>query len=183
MAAPATEQKARPTKVITGEIRGSYVNVFKPRHNDLSGKEEYSMSLLIPKSDKTTVSKINNAVEAALRAKWQAKPPAKWTHPLRDGDEERGDDAAYKGHYFMNVKSNQKPGVVDRQLNEIMDVDAFISGDYCQVSINAFAYDQKGNKGVSFGLNNVKVTRKGEPLSGRARAEDDFDADDDDGGL
>jgi hypothetical protein len=43
------------SKVITGTVRGSYVNVFRPRTNDLSGKEEYSMMLLIPKQDKTTV--------------------------------------------------------------------------------------------------------------------------------
>lgn len=55
-----------------------------------------------------------------------------------------------------------------------------MSGDYGRVSMNAYGYDQKGNKGVAFGWNNAQFLEKGEPL-GRARAEDDFDAVEDEG--
>ncbi len=43
----STALKPAPKKVITGEVRASYVNIFKTRFNDLSGKEEYSMMILI----------------------------------------------------------------------------------------------------------------------------------------
>lgn len=167
----------------TGKVRASYVSVFNPRLNDLSGKEEYSMMLLIPKTDTATVEKIKNEINGALREKFGTKPPASWRNPLRDGDKE-GDGGVpdgtpagaepYGGHYFMNVKSNQKPGVVDANLNPIIDSSEFVSGDYCRVSLNAYAYDAKGNKGVSFGLGNVQVMEKGEPLGSSVRAEDEF---------
>lgn len=186
----ATQATALKTKVITGKCRGSYVNVFKPRLNDLTGKTEYSMQLLIPKSDKATVQAIRNAIEGALLSKFGGKKPGQWRNPLRDGDTETTQDGdplpeSYKGHFFMNVKSTERPGIVDADRNDVLDPGAFMSGDYCRVSINAYAYDQKGNKGVSFGLQNIQVLAKGEPLGGRARAADEFgdwreDADNDD---
>lgn len=163
------------TKVVTGKVRGSYVNVFRPRVNDMNGKEEYSLALLIPKTDTKTVGKINAAVKEAAAKKFGDKVPAKFRHPLRDGDEERPDDEAYAGHYFVNVKSQQKPGIVDKDRNEVLDASEFLSGDYCRCSLNAYAYDVSGNRGAALGLNNIQVLAKGEPLTSAARAEDDFD--------
>ncbi|BGI52474.1 MAG: DUF2815 family protein [Candidatus Hamiltonella defensa (Ceratovacuna japonica)] len=174
----ATQQR----KVVTGEVRGSYVNVFNTRLNDLSGKEEYSMMILIPKEDKETVAHLKKAIKAAIDDKWGAKCPANLRHPLRDGDSEAdlpdtvaAGEEPYAGHYFMNLKSFQKPGIVDVNVQPVIDESDFRSGDYCRVSINAYAYDQKGNKGVAFGLNNIQVLRKGQPLGGVSRAENDFD--------
>lgn len=172
-------------KIITGEVRASFVNVFQPRMNDLSGQEEYSLQIIIDKKDKKTVGLIKNAIQAAANDKWNNKPPKNYRNPLRDADAEAEEkdepiQAHLKGCYFMNVKNKQRPGVVDATVTPIMEPDAFQSGDYCMVSLNAFAYDQKGNKGVSFGLNNVQVLRKGDPLGNRSRAEDDFEVQDTD---
>lgn len=171
-------------KVVTGKVRGSYVNIFNPRMNDFSGKEEYSICILIPKDDRDTVAKIQAAVKAVVAKKWSGKTPANLRTPLRDGDEERPGDPAYAGHYFMNLKSRDKPGVVDRNRDEVLHPAEFVSGDYCRVSMGAYAYDMHGNRGVSFGLGNVQVLEKGEPLSSRSRAADEFtswgDDDDDD---
>lgn len=169
------------TKVVTGKVRGSYVNVFRPRINDMNGQEEYSMSLLIPKDDRKTVDRINAAVKEAAAKKFGDKVPAKFRHPLRDGDEERPDDQAYQGHYFLNVKSKQKPGIIDKTRQEVIDSNEFLSGDYCRVSMNCYAYDVSGNRGAAFGLGNIQVIAKGDPLTSQARAEDEFsDWDDDD---
>lgn len=167
-------------KVVTGKVRGSYVNIFRPRMNDMSGKDEYSMTILIPKDDKTTIAKINAAIDEARKEKFGDKTPAKFRPPLRDGDEERPEDEAYKGHFFLNLKSQNQPGIVDKDRQEVLDNKEFISGDYCRVSMNAYGYDVNGNKGVAFGLGNVQILAKGQPLTGRARAEDDFDEWEDD---
>jgi len=158
--------------VITGKVRGSYVNVFAPRPARKAGEtEKYSMMLLIPKSDKKTLADLKAAQQDAIEKRWGAKPPANLKKTLRDGDaEDMGPEA--RGHYFMNVSSRDKPQVVDRNLNPIIDPMEFVSGDYCRVSLNSFTYEGEG-KGVSFALNNVQVLGKGEPL-GRARAEDEF---------
>ena len=141
------------------------------------------MTILIPKTDQATINKCLDAIEVALEKKFGGKIPVTYKTPLRDADQEAQDkgeapNPGYAGHYFINVKSNEQPGIIDANRNPVLDAKEFMSGDYCRVSMNAFAYDQKGNKGVSFGLNNIQVVGKGEPL-GKARAEDEFDNYDD----
>lgn len=171
-----------PTKVVTGKVRLSYVNVFEPRAAQPGQEPKYSLCVLIPKSDTATLNKLKAAIEAAKQAGanlWGGKVPAGLKLPLRDGDTER-DSAEYKGHYFINCSSKQKPGVVDAAVNPILDQSEIYSGCYGRVSINFYAYNQSGNKGVGAGLQNVQKVADGEPLSGRSRAEDDFTAADDD---
>lgn len=165
------------TKVVTGKVRGSYVHVFQPRLNELSGKEEFSMTLLIPKSDKDTVGQLKTAVEDAIRRKWGDKRPPGLQMPIHDGDGEKPNGGPYGeecvDHWVLNVKSNRKPGVVDANVRPVIDPTAFVSGDYCRVSLNAYAYDNK-RKGVGFGLNNVQVLERGDPLGGGSSPESDF---------
>lgn len=175
-----------PTRVVTGKVRLSYVHIFEPYTSDPDEQEaRYSVTILIPKRDKTTLSKIRDAIEAAKeegkKSKWDGKIPPNFKTTLHDGDEEADleKNPEYAGHMYMAMSSKQRPGVVDEDLNPILDSTQVYSGCYGRVSINAYPYSQKGNKGVSFGLNNVQFLEDGEPLGGRTRAEDDF-ADDGD---
>ena len=170
------------TKVITGKVRLSYVSVFET--ND---KGKYSTASLIPKSDKATIDKIKAAVESVktdpkAATTWGSKFLASFKTPLRDGDTDRDveKNPEYKGCYFVNCNSGQKPGVVDAQLNPIMDKSEVYSGCYARVSINLYPFNVDGNKGIAAGLNNVQKLADGDALSGRARAEDDFTAVEDD---
>ena len=53
------------TRVVTNEIRASYVHVAEPQSvND--GDKKYSMSIIIPKSDKETIDLINKAIDQAI---------------------------------------------------------------------------------------------------------------------
>lgn len=164
------------TKVITGLVRFSYAHVFEPASIN-GGDEKYSVSLLIDKNDTKTIKAINAAVEAAKQAgipKFGGKIPANLKLPLRDGDEEREDDENYAGCYFVNANCKTKPGVVDEHLNPIMDSTEFYSGCYGHASITFYPFNSNGNRGVACGLNNVMKRKDGEPLGGRAKAEDDF---------
>ena len=175
-----TELKA--TKVTTGKVRFSYLNAFKPRAAQPGQEAKYSVCLLIPKSDTATVDRIKKAIEAAKTAgigTFGGKVPPGLKSPLRDGDAER-DTAEYKGHWFINANSKNPPGVVDRDLNPIVDANDLQSGDYGRASINFYAYSQNGNRGIAAGLNNLQLLAKGDPLSGRSRPEDDFSAVEDD---
>ena len=92
-------EKNNSTKVVTGVVRLSYANVWEPVSINGSNPK-YSVSLIIPKSDKKTVDAINAAVDNAIKdgaAKFGGKIPnrAALKLPLRDGDTER-DDEAYK---------------------------------------------------------------------------------------
>lgn len=172
------EKKVSPTKVVTGVVRLSYANVWKPRPGMTEGSpDKYSTAVLIPKSDKETLEKIKRAVEAAKeqgKALWGGKVPANLKTPLRDGDADRPDDDAYKGHYFLNAASSAQPGIVDRQRNEILDQSEVYSGCYARVSLNMFPFNTNGNRGVGAGLQNIMKWDDGPRLAGRASADEDF---------
>lgn len=179
---------SNPTKVVTGKnTRWSYVNAWEPKSIN-GGQPKYSVSLIIPKSDKTTVEKIKDAIQAAyeegeskLRGNGRSVPPLSAIKiPLRDGDKERPDDPVYAGSYFMNANSSTAPGIVDADLNPILERSEIYSGVYGRASVNLYAFNSNGNKGIACGLNNLQKIRDGEPLGSKSRAEDDFaDAEDD----
>lgn len=168
----------KETKVITGKVRLSYAHLFEPHGMD--GQEpKFSTAILIPKSDTETLKAIKEAVELAKKngaSKFGGKIPAILKTPLRDGDEERPDDEVYAGCYFLNASSKNRPGVVDQNVQPVMDANEVYSGCYARVSINFYAYNASGNKGIAAGLGNVQKLEDGEPLGGFTRAEDDFDS-------
>ena len=177
-----------PTKVITGVYtRCSYANVWEPKSIN-GGAPKYSVSLIIPKSDKATVEKIKAAIQAAyeegqgkLKGNGRSVPPLTAIKtPLRDGDLERPDDEAYKDAYFINANSGTAPGIVDADRQPVLERSEVYSGVYGRASINLYAFNSNGNKGIACGLNNLQKIRDGEPLGGKSRAEDDFATEEED---
>lgn len=171
------------TKVVTGVVRLSYANVWEAVSIN-GGTPKYSVSLIIPKSDTKTIEAINAAVDVAIKegaAKFGGKIPNKAVLklPLRDGDVER-DDEAYKGAYFVNANSTSAPQIVDRAVQPILDRGEVYSGCYARVSINFYAFNSNGNRGIACGLGNIQKVRDGEPLGGKSSAAADFATDLDD---
>lgn len=170
--------KRTGTKVTTGKIRLSYVHLFEPYA--IEGNEpKYSASVIIPKDDKETLKVIKEAIEEAKelgKVKFGGKIPANLKTPLRDGDEERPDDESYENSYFLNANSRNKPGIVDVNVHPILDETEVYSGCYARVTLNFYAYSASGNKGIAAGLGNVQKLTDGEPLGGFTRAEDEFEA-------
>ena len=187
-----SQKPVNPMKVITGkDTRWSYCNVWEAKAIN-GGTPKFSVSLLIPKSDTVTVKKIKAAIEAAyregeakLKGNGKSVPALSVIKtPLRDGDQERPDDPAYAGHYFLNANSTTAPGIVDADCQPILTRSEVYSGVYGRASISFYAFNSSGNRGIACGLNNLQKIRDGEPLGGRASAESDFsdfdDEDDDD---
>lgn len=173
----------KENRVTTGEVRLSYANLFEARSQD-NGPAKFSTVIVIPKSDKVTLAALKKAATIAAengKGKWGGKiPPAIAKNPLttlHDGDEEADleRNPEYEGCYYMSVSSKVQPGIIDRDKMPILDQQEVYSGCYVRVALGAFAFNQQGNKGVSFGLNHVQKLRDGEPLGGITRAEDEFD--------
>jgi len=179
-------------KITTGTVRFSYLNVFKPRAiND--GKEKYSATLLLPKSDKAGVQKVKKAIEEAKKQgaaeKWKGKVPANLWNPLRDGDVEKADEhPEYAGMYFINAKSDNRPILFDQMKEEILDPTEIYSGCWGRANISLYAFDTNGNRGIGVGLNALMKKRDDEPFGNMVTADsarrdfddDDYDDDDDD---
>jgi len=179
------EQFLAGRKVVTGKVRGSYVNIFKPRLNTNSNQMEYSLECMIPKSDKETITKIRAAIKLAEGYKFpQGRPAGKeWFGPVIDADTAK----VYKdvngvtqeldmttvrpetkGCYLIRVKNTDPVPVVDRQKQEILDESTCGSGDYYRVSINFHPFLAGKNAGVTAYLNTIQFVAKGEPLGGGA---------------
>lgn len=174
------------TKVVTGKVRFSFVNVVEARAFGEGQIPKYSVMLLIPKTDVGTIARIKKAIDAAaqkgLATKFGGKLPAIVKSTLKDADKDMDQDGELfatkwpyaAGHYILNVSSKNQPQIVDAQLNPILNLTEFYSGCYGRASINFFAYNNNGNKGVSAGLNNLQKLEDGESLGGFTTAEQDF---------
>ena len=176
----ATSNTPTSTRIVTGEVRLSYANVWEPKSIQ-GGAPKYSVSLIIPKSDTETLGAISRAIDAAIEAgtgKFGGKIPNKAALklPLRDGDIEK-DDEAYAGAMFLNANSKTPPQIVDENVAPILDRAEVYSGCYGRVSLSFYAFNTNGNKGIACGLGNIQKTRDGEPLGGgHVSAADDFGA-------
>lgn len=174
------------TKVVTGKVRFSFVNLFEARAFGEGQQAKYSVMLLIPKSDVGTMNRIKKAIDAAaqkgLATKFGGRLPAVLKTTVKDADKDTNQDGEVfaeiwpetAGHYILNVSSKTAPQVVDAELNPIIDPSEVYSGCYGRASINFFAYNNNGNKGISAGLNNVQKLEDGEPLGGVTTAAQDF---------
>ncbi len=172
------------TKVVTGpNTRWSFVHVFKPydpNGNDANAK--YSLCLIIPKDDEQTINAIKEAIklaykegESRLKGNNGKLPTLESLRiPLHDGDLEKQGDEIYQNAFYINAKTNKKPGIVDKYLREITNEEEVYSGCYGRASITFYAYNSNGNKGIACSLNNLQKIKDGERLSGRASAKSDF---------
>ena len=163
--------------------RISYAHLINTDKND-----NYSVSLLIPKSDKKTLTEINKAVEAAIvdgKSKLANKDGSinrkTLKLPLHDADEEGKTGDNYKNMMFFNAKSKRRPQVVDRHKEMIYDAEEIYSGCYCNVMVNFYAFAVEGNKGIAASLGNVQKVKNGDRLGFYGTtADSDFDLFDDD---
>lgn len=184
------QDETKKTNCTTGKARISYVNVWEPR-KDSNGDEKYSVLILVPKTDVNTLNRINTCIENAYEAgadvlKGNAKsvPSLSAVHlPLRDGDEERPDDPTYQGMFFFNASSKYKPDVWSSERDEytgrLIPIDEgseeLYSGCYCRCSVNFYAYNTKGGKGIAVSIRALQKVEDGEPLAKKRDTQEDFD--------
>lgn len=172
--------KQKATKVTTPPFIVSYPAVFEPKEN-LNGKMKYSVSMVFP--DGTDLSHMKKACKAAIVAKFgpdKSDWPKKLKLPFRDGNEDKDGEGVYKDATFVSANSNNRPGIVDKNMNEIIDEDDFYAGCTARATVNFYFFDKSGTKGIACGLNNLQFLKDGERLDGRTSAQDDFDSVDND---
>jgi len=147
-------------RLVLKNVRLSYAHVWEPQPAREADRDpKYTTSIIIPKSDTEQIKKIEAAIEKL---------------PLRDGDTER-DDEAYRDSMFLSASSKTRPGIVDQNVEPILDRDEIYSGVYVNISIDFYAFNVKTNRGIACGLGNIQKVRDGEALGGGAiKAESEF---------
>ena len=172
------ETKALTPTKLRIPCRISFANIWEPKAIN-GGEEKYSVSCIIPKKDTRTIDLIQKAVEVAKEdgktRRWNGKIPPNLKLPLRDGDVDRPDDESYQDCMFVNATSKDAPQIVGRRKETITDPMQVYSGCYCFVTVNFYAFNANGNRGIAAGLGNIQFIQDGERLSGKASADADFD--------
>ena len=159
--------------IITPKARMSFPNLFRPRAAQGSDKEKFGVALLIPPT--ADVKLLKDAAAKAAKEKWGDNLPSKLKSPFLDaGDHDR--EGYDEGWLLVRASTLQRPGIVNAAGANVTEESEVYPGRWCLASLNAFAYDSSGNRGVSFGLQNVQVLDHDEPIGGRSRPEDDFES-------
>jgi hypothetical protein len=173
-------------KIMTPKFRVSFANVFEPK--GFAGQDpKFSVTMLIPKT--TDIKELKAALKEAVLEKWpnETQRPKKLINPIKDGDTDVMDDGTLrsdkypemKGHWVLTASSKQRPGVVDENVQPIIDKQDFYSGCYARATLTCYAYapskDRPQSKcGVGFGLQNIQKLYDGEAFGGKSKPEDDF---------
>jgi hypothetical protein len=172
------------TQITTGKVRFSFCNLFTPKAMEEGATPKYSVTLLIPKTDKATLQKIKAASDEAKRVfseKGGKKLPANLKTTIHDGDGERENGESFgeecKGCHVITVSTLRAPVIVNADKTPLTEPSELYSGCYGRAVINAYVYDYKGTRGLTFGLNGVMKLYDGEPLGGGVVTDEDWDDD------
>lgn len=164
-------------KILLRNVRLSFPSLFKKAEFD-GHVGKYEATFLIPKTDKKTVSLINDAIKEALNVKYPSKnvtiPRHKWC--VGDGDEKDYD--GYAGRWSFKAANPRRPTVVRRDKSPLVESDEVIyAGCYVNASVEIWIQDNNFGKRVSANLYGVQFVRAGKPFGvGDIDALDDFEA-------
>jgi len=156
-------------RIMTPAFRVAFPEVFVPGGMD-PAKPKYSITMLFDKTE--DISELKRIAQAAAVEKWGDKVPAGIRKPFRDGDETAW--AGFPGNTFVKAATKFQPGLVDANVQPIIDQTEFYAGCWARATVSAYAYDVSGNKGVAFNLHNIQKLKDDEPFIGVISAEQDF---------
>ena len=165
-------------KVITPEGVVCFPHVWEAHAFQAGQEPSFSLILVFPEG--TDITDLKRAAGRAAMAKWGDKTKAmlkagQLRMPWRDGAEYADYGEPFvEGATFVTAKTKQAPGIVNERAKPIMNQMDFYAGCLGRMSVYCHAYDTMGNKGVTLLLNNVQKTGEGSRLSGRMKAEDEF---------
>lgn len=173
--------------LVTPEGVLSYPKLFKaelPYNAKPTDVPEYSTLILFTKeaTESAEWKALQAAVVACAREKWGERADAMLREksirvPFRTDVESKGYPPQYVA--FMTVKTRKNdnrpaPQIVGPDKRQLADAREIYPGVRARLSLGVYAYDQSGNKGVSFGLRNVMKTGDGDRLDTYSSPEQDF---------
>jgi hypothetical protein len=191
----ATIANKLPTSVTTPKFRVSYPSVFTAKLNKLSGKMEFSVQAIFEAG--SDLKPLHTAAENACVNKWGADK-TKWPKMANNPFKKQSDmieAAKSKGQPTEHLNSSAiamtfktgatdkagkpkpHPVVVGKNPKEIIEEESkFYGGCWAKANVNASAYSNGSNHGVTFYLNACQFVGDGERFGGRPDPEAAFEA-------
>jgi hypothetical protein len=161
--------------IITPYFRAAFISIFKAtsaKNQDGSvNKPKFSIRAAFPPT--ADLTPLKNQAQLAAVEKWgvekvnNEKFKSKLHSPFRTNDEldnpipGLGDDWVIM---TFSANEDRKPGIVDASNQPIINDQDVYSGAWFRAQVRAYAYEQQGNCGVAFGLQNVQKIKDDEPL-------------------
>lgn len=175
----------------TPEAVLSWPELFVPKSQNEGEKARYSATLVF--LEDADLGEMKAEAMDALLEKFPKLNKASAKKLIKSGslgwpfhnDADKVEKKGYpEGSTYLNVKTFKRPGIVTQYADPvtgkpmaIQSPDEASYGTIVMASVAVNAYDKKGNKGVSFWLNNLQVRGRSDILGGGTAAEDDFEAD------
>jgi hypothetical protein len=155
----------------------SFPALFKPV-GFAGSPEKYSVTLVFDKDE--DLSALKKSVDEAIAKKFGDKIPANITMPVKCGntklDKEGNIRPEFKDLKFITAscKAEDKPKVVDGEMNVILDPAAIYGGCEMRIAVNVFAWEHMGKRGVSLYLSNCQKVSDGVAFGANNSVESDF---------
>jgi hypothetical protein len=174
------KEKIMADKLITPEFRAAYAGLFRataPKENP-NGAKKYSIRAAFP--PEADIKDLKAACAQVAADKWGKNVPKTMRSPFRFNEELDNPIPGIGGDWVVmtfSANEDRRPGVVDATVQDIIDESEVYSGAWFRAQVRPYAYDQAGNKGIAFGLENVQKTRDDDALgSGRIPASKVFES-------
>lgn len=173
----AEKENKLNTSLVTPRMRLAFACITEPKIKD-DGSKSWETVMLF--DGDTDMKELKKMAENAAINKWgtdKTKWPKGMKSPFRSGDEENYQKyEGFEGKVVIRAaNSKNPPGIVNANLQAVIDPQEVYSGRWAKAHIRAYAYDTKGNKGVTFWLENLQLLEHDDRFGGgRARAEDVF---------
>ena len=195
--AKLTAEERKKLHLVLRKVRIAYPEVFEPKHNDLSNKDEYSVQVRMYEDNPEHMQQVElvKAAKAAAAQAFWGKDAKRLAAEAEDSKNTRG--LRYDpegGYWYFNAKRRADQGaprVVGRNPKMLLKPEdgKICSGAVCNAVIDLWCYSgtaKNGTKipaGFSFTLCGIQFVEDGDPIGGASVAkDDDFDdlkADDD----
>ena len=168
--------------LVLKNVRLNWLKVIVP-DVDENGKETYSCTVIVPKSDEVQLSALKTEFLKAKKIaieKFGEKATKIAFDILKDGD---SDDAKLSKYntpnlesFFFTAKNNSQPLIIGPKCTPLDDASKLYSGMYANVKVNAGSWTFKGKIGVSYYLEAIQyINDKGENLGGSKPSADGFE--------
>lgn len=155
------------SKIITPPFRAAFVGLFRPSapRDNPDAKKKYSIRAVFVDD----ISELKKAAAQCVADKWGKNPPKNLRSPFRENSELDNPVAGVPDDAIVmtfSANEDRRPGLVDKDLQDIIDETEVYSGAWFRAQVRPYAYETSGNRGVAFGLENVQKLKDDAPLGG-----------------
>src|SRR6185436_10726221 len=183
------KDKIERKKLVTPVFRLSFPNLFEARKgntDDPNATPKFGLSAIWTPAKFTEKEKgqwraimaeLDKEAQRVFGKPWKQLPDTV-RRGIRDGASKDNLEGYGEGTRFANITSKNRPGVIDKNGDDISvedgNTDEIYPGCWCRATVTVYSYNNKG-KGVALGLRNVQKIKDGPRLDNRTNAKDDFD--------